>query len=119
MEWLEEIECAQQRESQGAGRGYGCIHLASFHSLSFPEDARRRRNRRAVILRRAPNRRWGRWFRRWRSADMRARLPSSFYAGKAGGNLNDRFINFWYDIGEGFYSLRRKDGGKSNDPHNQ
>jgi hypothetical protein len=47
MEWLEEIEGAQQRESQDAGRGYGCIDLAIVHSLSFPEDARPRRNRRA------------------------------------------------------------------------
>jgi hypothetical protein len=60
MEWLEEKEGAQQRESQDAGRGYGCIDIAIVHSLSFPEDARFRRNRRALILRRAPNRRWGR-----------------------------------------------------------
>jgi len=38
---------------------------------------------------------------------MRAQLPSSFYAGIAGGNLNDNFINFWYDLGDGGYALRK------------
>ena len=49
---------------------------------------------------------------------MRARPPSYFYAGMAGGKLNDSFINFWYDLGDGIYAMRRKEGGKSNDPRN-
>ena len=47
-----------QTDGQGAGHGYGCVDLASIHSLIL---SRRRapptQQARTVILRRAPNRR--------------------------------------------------------------